>query len=233
MAFLDKFFGSPLKRHSRRVGTRDAQPEDREASARWLIENGSPEALAAVFNRFELQLEHSLKDKREKELVYELLVDVGPPASAAARAFARTSVHFQWAVAVIDTIEGAGAGTQALLELLQTQRVEDEFKPEKKRTLLLFLAERKDPAITAGAVRFLQDFDEGVRHAAIEAIAAQDGDGSELLPALLNPKEESTRIRGRLGELFATRGWAVPADPWLAANVPIGFRLADGKLVPR
>ncbi len=233
MAFLDKIFGSPLKRHARRVGTRDAQPEDRETSARWLIENGSPEALAAVFNRFELQLEHSLKDKREKELVYELLVDVGPAAAVAARAFARTSVHFQWAVAVIDKLEGPGAGTRALIDLLETQRVEDEFKPEKKRTLLLFLAERKDPAIAAAATRFLVDFDEGVRHAAIEAIAAQDVDGTVLAPLLVDPKEESTRIRGRLGELFATRGWPVPEDAWLQSHVPIGFRLADGRLMAR
>ena len=233
MAFLDKIFGSPLKRHSRRVGTRDAQPEDREASARWLIDQGTPEALAAVFNRFELQLEHSLKDKREKELVFEMLVEVGPPAAAAARQFARSSVYFQWAVAVIDTVEGSSAGTQALIDLLNTQRVEDEFKPEKKRTLLLFLAERRDPAIAPAALRFLQDFDEGVRHAAIEAIAAQDGDGSLLAPSLLNPKEESTRIRGRLGELFATRSWPVPDDAWLAGHFPIGFQLADGKLVSR
>jgi len=233
MAFLDKIFGNPLKRHSRRVGTRDAQPEDREASARWLLENGSPEAMMAVFNRFELQLEHSLKDKKEKELVFEMLVDMGPPAAAAAREFAKSSVHFQWPVAVIDRIEGASAGTRALIELLAAQRIEDEFKPEKKRTLLLFLAERKDPAIVEAAARFLTDFDEGVRHAAIEAIAAQDVDGSLLLPGLVNPKEESTRIRGRLAELFAQRGWPVTDDPWLAQHVPIGFRLAEGRLVAR
>jgi len=234
MAFLDKIFGNPLKRHSRRVGTRDAQAEDREASARWLLDNGTPEAMMAVFNRFELQLEHTLKDKREKELVFEMLVETGAPAAAAARAFAKTSVHFQWPVAVIDKVDGPGAGTRALIELLETQRVEDEFKPEKKRTLLLFLAERRDPAIVDAAQRFLTDFDEGVRHAAIEAIAAQSGDGSQLLPGLVNPKEESTRIRGRLAELFALRGWPVPADDeWLAAHVPIGFKLLEDRLVPR
>ncbi len=233
MAFLDKIFGNPLKRHARRVGTRDAQAEDREASARWLLDNGSEEAMTAVFNRFELQLEHSLKDKKEKELVFEMLVDTGPKAAAAARAFAKTSVHFQWPVAVIDKVEGPGAGTRALIELLGTQRVEDEFRPEKKRTLLLFLAERRDPAIVEAASRFLTDFDEGVRHAAIEAVAAQDCDGALLLPLLLNQKEESTRIRGRLAEIFAQRGWPVSDDEWLATHVPIGFRLLEGRLVPR
>lgn len=241
MAFLDKIFGDPLKKHARRVGTRDAQPEDREASARWLLDNGSPEALTAVFKRFELQLEHSLKDKKEKELVFDMLVEVGPPAAVAAREFARSSVHFQWAVAVIDRLEGPAAGTRALIELLEHQRVEDEFKPEKKRTLLLFLAERSDPAVTAAAARFLTDFDEGVRHAAIEAIAAQQAPEADAGPspeallgvALMNPDEESTRIRGRLAEIFATRGWRVPDEAALAGRVPVGFRLVDGCLQRR
>jgi hypothetical protein len=246
MSFLDKIFGDPLKKHARRVGTRDAQPEDRETSARWLLDNGSPEALTAVFKRFELQLEHSLKDKKEKELVFDLLVETGPAAAVAAREFARTSVHFQWAVAVIDKVEGPGAGTRALIDMLAAQRVEDEFKPEKKRTLLLFLAERRDAAIAPAAARFLTDFDEGVRHAAIEAIAAQgaaqenaSAEAEDSMPrdllstALINPREESTRIRGRLAEIFATRAWAVPEDAAFQANVPVGFRLVDGRLQRR
>jgi len=246
MSFLDKIFGDPLKKHARRVGTRDAQPEDRESSARWLLDNGTPEALTAVFKRFELQLEHSLKDKKEKELVFDLLVETGPAAAVAARDFARTSVHFQWAVAVIDKVEGPGAGTRSLIDMLAAQRVEDEFKPEKKRTLLLFLAERQDPAIAPAAARFLTDFDEGVRHAAIEAIAAQgaaqenvggateDTSSRDLLAAaLMNPREESTRIRGRLAEIFATRSWPVPEDAAFQANVPVGFRLVEGRLQRR
>ena len=92
--------------------------------------------------------------------------------------------------------------------------------------------------IAEAAQRFLTDFDEGVRHAAIEAIAAQLGpapesDGATLLPVLLNQKEESTRIRGRLAEIFALRGWPVSDDPWLQSHVPIGFKYVEGKLVPR
>ena len=44
MAFYDFLFGSgagALKKHTRRIADRDAQPEDREASARWLYDNGS------------------------------------------------------------------------------------------------------------------------------------------------------------------------------------------------
>ena len=189
----------------------------------------------ALFGRFNLQLEHTIKDQREKDLVLDLLAEKGAEAARAARSFARTSPNFQYALKLVERIEGASAGTEVLLELLAAEKLENEWKPEKKRTLLISLAERKDARIVEAAARFLADFDEGVRHAAIEAIAAQDGDGGRapLLVAITNPKEESTRIRGRLAEVFATRRWAVPTDdPWFVAHVPQGYRLADGRLIP-
>jgi hypothetical protein len=53
-----------------------------------------------------------------------------------------------------------------------------------------------------------------VRHAAIEAMAAQDGDTAVpwLQASLTNPKEESTRIRGRLVEIFQQRRWPLPGS---------------------
>lgn len=238
MGIFDSLFGGgaagQLKRHGRRVANRDAQADDREASAHWLAENGSEDALRLLLGRFGLQLEHTLKDQKEKERVLELLVDHGARAVAVAREQARTTPSFQWTLKLVDRVEGAAAGTRFLLDLLEIERVEEEFKVEKKRNLLLHLAERKDPAIVDAAARFLVDFDEGVRHGAVEAIAAQDGDGGRphLLAALLAPQEESTRIRGRLAEIFAQRRWSVD-DPqgWLAGNVPNGFRLVDGRIV--
>lgn len=237
MAFFDFLFGSDatqLKKHARRVADRDAQPEDRESSARWLFEKGTDEATIALFGRFNLQLEHSMKDQKEKDYVLELLAERGGDAARAARTFAHGSVNFQYAVRLLEKLEGPKAGVELLLDLLAEEKVENEWKPEKKRNLLISLAEKKDPRIVAGASRFLEDFDEGVRNAAVEAIAAQDGDAGReaLLPALLNEKEESTRVRGRLAEVFASRRWSVPeGHGFLAANVPSGYRLDGDRLV--
>jgi hypothetical protein len=235
MAFLDFLTGGgPLKRHSRRVANRDAQPEDRESSAHWLADNGTEEALVALCSRFEMQLEHSMKDRKEKELVLEMICEKGPEGARAARAFAAKTTAFAYAVRVVERVEGETAATEMLLDMLAKESVDNELKPEKKHLLLIALAERKDPRITTDAERFLEDFNEGVRHAAVEAIAAQDGDGGRdaLLRALVNPKEESTRIRGRLAEIFQTRRWAVPEeDAWFASHVPSGFRLVGGRLV--
>lgn len=234
MAFFDFLLGgSPLKRHQRRVANRDAQPEDREASADWLAKDGSDEALMALCGRFALQLEHGLKDKKEKEMVFELLAAKGTEGSRIARAYASQNAAFAWPLRLIERIEGPSAGVAFLLELLARESVDNELHPEKKKNLLIGLAERRHADIVRAASPFLHDFDEGVRHAAIEAVAAQDGDEGRapLLDALADPKEESTRIRGRLAEIFAQRRWAVSDDPWLAANVPNGYRLDAGRLV--
>lgn len=234
MAFFDFLLGgSPLKRHARRVANRDAQAEDREASAHWLAEDGSDEALLALCQRFNLQLEHSLKDKKEKDLVFELLAAKGPQGARAVRSFGKSAVAFAWPVRLIERLEGGDAATAFLMELLSQESVDNELKPEKKRNLLIALAERKHPGLVDAARPYLKDFDEGVRHAAIEATAGQDGDAGRdaLFDVLRNPKEESTRIRGRVAEIFASRRWAVPQDDWFAAHVPAGFRLDGNRLV--
>lgn len=214
MAFYDFLLGGgagQIKRHGRRLANRDAQPEDRESSATWLSDNASEDALIALCGRFSLQLEHGLKDRKEKDLVSDLLIAHGPKGSTVARKWASENLQFHYAVRVVERVEGADSATRMLLDLLAGESTDNEFKPEKKRNLLIALAERRHPEIVEAGRPFLVDFDEGVRHAAIEALAAQEGDAARplLLVALQNPKEESTRIRGRLAEIFQQKRWAV------------------------
>ncbi len=233
VAFLDFFTGGPpLKRHARRMTDRDAQAEDRESSAQWLSDDASEEALTALCGRFALQLEHGLKDKKEKDMVLELLCGHGASGARAARAFALSNPNFAYAVRVVERVSGAESATALLLELLAAESVDNELKPEKKHRLLLALAERKDAAIVQAAAPYLADFDEGVRNAAVEALAAQEGDASRepLAAALLNPKEESTRIRGRLADVFAQRRWALADGSSLEGRIPVGFRLEGDRL---
>lgn len=237
MAFYDFYLGGArqFQAHAKRISNRNANTEDRDASARWLSEKGTDEAIYAMFGRFELQVEHLLKDQNEKELVVDLLVGHGERAVQQARKFATISPNFQYAVRVVEELKGASAAVDLLLELLSQERIENELKPEKKRTLLIALAERKDPRIVEAAARFLKDFDEGVRFGAIEALAAQEGDAAApfLWEALINRREESTRIRGRLGEVYTQRRWPVdPEESWLPNHLPSGYRLLEGYIVP-
>ncbi len=65
MGFFDLFMSDEkkIKKHHRRLTNRDAQDEDREASAHWLADNGTPEALLALLSRFDMALDHQLKDQ--------------------------------------------------------------------------------------------------------------------------------------------------------------------------
>ncbi len=234
MGFLDFFTGGPpLKRNARKAVDRDAQAEDREAALRALGDDGSAEALEALCARFGIQLEHGMRDRREKELVFELLCGHGAAGAEVAGRYARGVPTFAWAVKVVEQVEGASAATGLLLELLGRESVDNELKPEKKHNLLIALAERRDARIVAAASPFLADFDEGVRNAAMEAVGGQDGDEglATLSAALVNPREESTRIRGRLAEIFAARDWPSPQDAWFLANIPVGYRVTEGRLV--
>jgi hypothetical protein len=239
MAFFDFItmgFGGTARQiqaHAKRLANRNAQNEDREASAKWLANNGSEEALLGMFGRFEITIEHGLKDKKEKELVFDLLVGKGEPVAELARKFALSSVHFQYAVLIVEQLKGHEKAVELLLELSQKESIENELKPEKKRTLMIALAERKDPRIIAEAERFLMDYDESVRAGAVEALAAQEGEEAVplLLKALCNRKEESTRIRGRIAEAFEKHGWSISLeDPWLPNHLPGGYRLDGDKL---
>lgn len=233
MAFWDVFLGNSVERHARRLQDRNTQPEDREKSADWLAKDGSDGALLGLLGRYNLQLEHSIKDQKEKELVFGYLVEHGAKAAKAAREFSKTSVNFQGAVRLVEKLEGTPAALDLLLDLLAHERVDDEFKPEKKKNLLIALAERRDPRIVAASTPYMEDFDEGVRNAAVEAIAAQDPEQGRgpLCAHLCNPKEESTRIRGRIAELAANRRWELPPDEWLTTHIPPGYRLIEGRLV--
>jgi hypothetical protein len=236
MGFLDFFSGgSPLQRNARKVVNRDAQAEDREAALHALAAEGSREALEGICARFSMQLEHGMKDRKEKDLAFDLLCAKGADGSDVAKRYARSASTFAWPLRVVEAIEGAAAATSVLLELLARESVDNELKPEKKLNLLIALAERRDARIVDAAAPYLADFNEGVRNAAMEAIGAQDGDAGRapLCTALVNPGEESTRIRGRLAEIFAARDWPAPDDAWFLAHLPVGYAINEGRLVRR
>ena len=82
MAFWDIFLSEEKKiaKNRRRRTSKDRQPEDREAAARWLADNGSPKALLALLSRFDMKLEHQLNDKAETDVVYGICVRLGDAA---------------------------------------------------------------------------------------------------------------------------------------------------------
>lgn len=235
MALLDMFLSEEkrIARHTRRLTNRDSQPEDREASAQWLAAHGSPQSIMGLLARFEMSLDHQFKDKAEKDFVYGLLASIGDPVIEPLKVWMIECKSFANPLRILEDLADHQTAVDVALEVLAVEAAKDDFKPQKKTALLVWLAEQRDPRLLDLVPQCLGDFDEGVRYAASDVLAAQGSERARLplLEALANPDEESNRLRVRLAEIFASRGWDTSEFPELAERLPSGFTVRGGRVI--
>ena len=240
MGIFDFLFGgteSSIERHSKKVVNLNAQIEERNASAEWLAENGSPEAIAALLKRFSIRYEHAMKDTEEKLFIYAQLRSIGPNVVGPTKSWIEKNSNFAQPLKLIEEFEGKEATIQFLLDVLDKEN--DPFKPEKKRQILIKLASFKEPRIAERIIKCLHDIDDEVRLATVEALDVQDLTPQNepeirrnLEEVLSNPEEESNRFRVRIVEMYIKRGWNIDSpEDYLIENPPSGFSLVDGKFV--
>lgn len=218
-----------LRKHARQMSDRNALPEDREATERWLLDEGSGQALYALLKRFDVRLSQTIVDKQEKERLFNRLVGLGSDLDKPLAQFLRESQHRTWPLKLLEAREGTDAAVQVVFELLEREKGGASFEPERKKHLLVWLADHQHPEVIAQCESFLDDFDEEVRYAAAEAILAQDDEAgrASLARVLAKPDEESMRLKHRLLTVFAKRGWRVDEPQAVAAAMPDGFRVDD------
>ncbi len=225
--------GSPVERQCKRAQNINAQPEDREAAALYLAEDGSEPAIYGLLGRFDVRIENAMKDRNEKAFVFELLEALGEPVLEPAMIFAKRCKNIANPLRLVAAVGGVEPMLVTALAMLDEEAEKEDYKPDRKRNLLVMLADRKDPRIAPSAVRFLVDFDEGVRYAAAQAVINQENEQGreQLLAALVNPDEESNRFRVRIAETFVARRWSIkPHAKALAENLPTGFQLRGNQL---
>ncbi|MCB9680167.1 MAG: HEAT repeat domain-containing protein [Alphaproteobacteria bacterium] len=220
-----------LKRHVRRMSDLNTQPEDREASARWLVDEGSGKAIMGLLSRFDMNVTQQLKDQAEKAFVYQLLVNMGEAVHRPLDAWLRRCKQYAWPLKLCVELQGEQVAMTAVFALLAGDVGKSSFEPEKRKELLVWLAERKHPEMVEHVAGFLKDFDEEVRYAAAEVLVAQETEAARpaLLAVLADPQEDSVRLKHRLAGVFRTRGWSV-GDAGLP-QLPAGFDVRDGRIV--
>ena len=142
-------------------------------------------------------------------------------------------MQFARPLQLVDRFEGEEATVTLLLDLLAQEN--DPFKPEKKRQILIKLAEYTDDRIVPGIDDCLRDFDEGIRYAAVEALLSQSDEGiqASLAQCIADDKEESNRLRVRIAEAFHQRGWGLGEQAEaVAARPPHGWTVTGDRLNP-
>jgi Zn-dependent M32 family carboxypeptidase len=222
---------SRIQKNQRTLTNRDVQPEDRDSATRWLLDNGSPKALVALLTRFDMSLENQLKDKNEKDALEQRLGTIGEPLVRPLQRHLEKCRMVSIPLHIYRDLKGEEAAVVEAFRLLEIERGKDDFKPQKKLDLLVWLAERKHEKAIEAVSPLLTDFDEGVRYAAAEVIIAQNDEaGRPLLEQVIgSAQEDSNRLRVRLADVFTQRRW--PIGDEAAAHLPHGFAAREGRVV--
>lgn len=206
--FFDKRAGGALRKHAERTANKRAQALDRWESIQFLIREGTPEAVEALLPRFSFYIDPSITDQEEKDAAFEGILRVGSAALPAVLAFMAKSESLSWPLKLLDRLVPEAEVVGALLDVLGRMDTEYSRDPQRKIQLLAALEDRSDPRIATHVARFLADANETVRFQSVGAVFAQSNaeeQRSALLAGLCN--EESVRIRNRILDGFAQRGW--------------------------
>ncbi len=235
MGFMDMFLSDDkkIRNRQRTLTNRDSQSEDREIAARWLADKGTGKALLSMLSRFDMQLDHQLNDRDEREVIYALAMSKGEAIIKPLRAHLKKCKKFALPIRLFKNLQGETKTVELVFELLQVELDKDDFKAGKKTDMLVWLTDYRHEDMIAAATPFLKDFDEGVRCAAAQVIISQQDDAGRdaLAAAFANPEEDSNRLRVRLAEVFSSRRWRVEDVEGVTGNLPPAFKIVDGRVV--
>jgi hypothetical protein len=216
MGFLDRFSKDGRDQRAREKNTARAvnkymQSPDRMKALQALRDDGSDEALYGLMKRFGMMYDKSIEDEQEKEWVFELLVEKGADVLPALKKYMTTADSISWPLRLLDKVVDPKEGRiDVIAEVLTRHEPGYERDPTKKIQLMTHLAGLKHARVSPLVAPYLEDMDEGVRYAAVEALLKQGEESIARLPLLDHIiKEDSLRLRIRIADGIAELGWAV------------------------
>lgn len=222
-----------MARFERLVGSKLSQNFDRQDALEQLSQIGTAAAAVILLKRFNWSMDPSITDHEEKELAAQGIAAAGEEAIDAIREYCKRAESLTWPLKALRQIvpePQLGEELLALLDLFDTEYVRNV---EPKVQLITALREHCSEEVRIAVEPFLTDTSEPVRFEAAETILCVGDEVST--PALVAAleEEESLRVKNRIGQGLADRGWIIPEE-WRAAcerGLPASLRLADGKVV--
>ena len=227
--------GKDIARLERMVANKLSQNYDRQEAIEELARVGSATNARALLKRFDWQLDPSITDQEEKETCLRGIVAAGELALEPLRDYCKKAESLTWAIKVLKGIVPDERLTEELLSLLDQFDTEYTRNVEPKIQLLRVLEEHPSKDVRVAVEPFLTDASETVRFtAANTTFAVNDEKSAPALVAAL-VAEESLRVKNRISERLAERGWAVPAELVDACKsaVPPGFAVDGGRIIKR
>ncbi len=200
-----------------RAGDKRAQNYDRQEAIAALAEMGTAESAAALLKRFTFTVDPSITDQEEREKAFNGVLKAGDQAIAPVRAFSAKAESLAWPIRIVKSLLSEELYVQELILWLQPWDTEYSKFIDPKLQILATLEDHVHPSIRPAVEPFLDDVNESARyHAAATLLAQNDPDTLSPLLKML-PKEESFRIKNKIADAIATKGWK--ASPELQQEV--------------
>jgi HEAT repeat protein len=224
-----------IKELSRRAQEKYGDPAARTRALEQLRDIGTPEAIAALLQRFTVKTEPGITDTEEREFTLSIVTSFGDAAVGPVEEFIRTQENVAWGLRCLEQLVSEERRIGVVVEVLEKLAREYTREPDKKVLLINHLADTRDPRIAPAVERFLDDPSDDVRIAALQTLVAQGAtDARDRIAACLI-EAEAPRVRAAAADALARLGVPVEARrEELQSRLPPGFALdAQGVVVAR
>lgn len=225
-----------VARYAKTAADKRAQNYDRMEALEALARMRTKEAATALLKRFAFTIDPSITDQEEKEVAYRGIVSCGEDAIEPVREYIAKAESITWPLKVLKELVPPERYSQEIVGLLENFDIEYVRNVEPKVHLIGELEHHPSPDARRTAERFLEDVNESVRFVAVGSTLAQNDEASAtpLCEALI--AEESVRVKNRIAEGMASRGWTVPEScrEGVARALPREWTLTpEGKIARR
>jgi len=203
-----------LRRKIKRAHSKFSPAEERQAALQSLAEDGSPPAVAALIRRFTFYVEPLTTDERERDYVYDRLLDFGkektvPPLIRSIR----ESDSIQWQLRLFHDLASEEEVLETLLEIIEGYDTEYEKNPQRKIQIIGALGEWKSERVAQVLLRFLEDVDEEVRYQTVQSLLSQDPEITRDRLMDLALADASNRIRDLVIDGFVEHAVSIKGYP--------------------
>jgi HEAT repeat protein len=223
-----------VSRLARIVGDRLSQTYDRRDAIKALHDMKSADGVAALLRRFTFYVEPSTDDQEEKDAAYDAVIDAGQAAVKPIKEFCKKAESVTWPLKMLRELLPEEDYFKAVVELLGEHETDYTRNVEPKVQLLGALESHAAPEAFEVVSYFLEDVSEPVRFQAVVVLLSMN-DEKAVEPLVARAvDEESVRIRNKIADGFASRGWLVPdaqRSAFAGAVGAEGYRVsADGRV---
>ena len=217
---------TPIERLTKRVTETGGEDGPRIEAAQKLADMKSPEATFALAKRFTISSKVITQDIEEKRMVVNMLAAKGEQAVEPLLRFLKSYHQVEWPVEALARILPNTELIPKLVTVLEDVAQNPFTSPEHRSSLIKAMHGHITPEIAEVLKKSLDDDDDDVRIAAVNAVAEMGENARETLLEAFSLAQDRPRIRIAIAEVFADRDWAVKGyRPTIEANLPEGFSI--------